>query len=241
MAPSTVTTLTSLKPLFDQFINIHFPATSSITRGGSVGGNDGISILFVVLIFFVLTFFCIKTSSTANKKEIFTQFIATLPDNDSISPIKTEALHFFDQINIQEPESLHDFLTKLENNPLFKDAKLDQYKIQFDNILFGDQESGVAGAPKKFDNPLFDEEKAKEYLTTLNVLYNTYNTNQSGSGKRKNCNQTNTKITNPITGRLIDSHGKSARALLHDFKIGNIKLSRQFVKTVKSALASHGL
>ncbi len=199
------------------------------------------SIQNLFLIIFVLTSYCLISTKVI---EHIPQCIHEFTDmsNENIEILMSV-------IRAKKPQTLHDTLLILET-----DAENHDFLKTF--VLLANLQTKMQSKPNidhVFNLQLFDRDKAIKYLTALNVLYTPVTSvtpppptpiKTNGGGQHRQTKNKNTdigKISNPITGKLIDSHGKTARTLINEFKLGKIKLSRQFVTTVKRALASHEL
>jgi hypothetical protein len=220
-----------------QFMHINRVAILSMISappceaGSQGGGNQGdlpivAAFLLAFVVYLVLHF--IKGEKTL-KKNVITDIVASA--NISLSML-TEShdepinpLHkFIDEYTQSTPAPLlpHELLKNFQGNPVYEvlSSTAANNSETFLNWIFVPvQGDGV-------DHSLFDTGKAQEYVI-----------HKAGGGFSRD----STKIVNPITGRLIDAHGKTAKALLHEFKSGRVKLPRQFISTIKRSLVSRGL
>jgi hypothetical protein len=205
------------------------PPCQAAAGGGTMGDISIVGAFLCVFIIAMVMYF-IDDTDTEFKRHVLQNLIGSDKNAfvDDVLPVPPVIQQFDPYIsNPLNPLSPHDLLTNLQHNSTFN-VLTGQGAKTFVNPLFN-APNVVTGASK------FQTEKARAYLTKPTG-------SEQGGGLSKTSRDTYTdKILNPITGRLIDAHGKTAKMLLDESKSGRVKLPRQFISTIKRAIISHGV
>ena len=200
-------------------------------QGGGVDAGVPIIVAFLFGLIFVLVFYFTTYDNKDFKNAVFTSIIHDIANVNITAgeiPVLSQSIAPTELTQLI-PMTKHVMLTNLITNKLY--LLPDGYTNVVENALF--EPTNLASGTHSFNNDqaLESPMASKDANGRGGGLSNT---------SRDHCTYTD-KIVNPITGRLIDAHGKTAKMLLDESKSGRVKLPRQFLSTIKRAIISHGV